>query len=139
MSPSARASDREPAWRACSRSTGRINRNNEYEEAEVWDFQLVTGGLVNVNPALEDSAEILGEFFKKDLVSPEHCTDALKAEILQTRRTDLNKELDEGRSHASNFPQVEKLFRVIETETRTVVISNSLVAEDREARIRRLA
>ena len=105
---------------------GRISRNNEYDEAEVWDFQLVTGGLVNLNPVLEDSAEILGEFFKKDQVSPEHCTAALKAEIIQTRRSDLNKDLEKAEV-TSNFPEVEKLFRVIDTETRTVVISKSLI------------
>ena len=106
--------------------TGRISRNNEYGEAEVWDFQLVTGGLVNLNPALEDSAEILGEFFKKDQVSPEHCTAALKAEIIQTRRSELNRDLEKAEV-TSNFPEVEKLFRVIDTETRTVVISKSLM------------
>jgi CRISPR-associated endonuclease/helicase Cas3 len=105
---------------------GRISRNNEYGDAEVWDFQLVTGGLVNLNPVLEDSAEILGEFLKKDQVSPEHCTAALKAEIIQTRRSELNKDLEKAEV-TSNFPEVEKLFRVIDTETRTVVISKSLM------------
>ena len=99
--------------------------NNEYDEAHVWDFQLITGRLVNVNPALEDSAKILGEFFDNNLVSPEHCTAALSIEILQTRRTDLNKELDKA-EESLNFPEVQKLFRVIDVETRTVIISKSL-------------
>ena len=32
----------------------------------------------------ERQCGILGEFFKKNQVSPEHCTAALKAEIIQT-------------------------------------------------------
>ena len=107
-------------------TTGRINRNNEYDGADVWDFQLVAGGLVNVNPALEDSAEILDEFFRKGHVSPEYCTAALEAEILQTRRSNLNEELRKAEG-SLNFPEVQKRFRVIDTETRTVVISKSLV------------
>jgi CRISPR-associated endonuclease/helicase Cas3 len=108
-------------------TTGRINRNNEYGEADVWDFQLVVEGLVNVNPGLEDSVQVLGKFFNKDLVSPENCTAALQDEIRQTRSSDLNKELEEAEA-SSNFPIVEEKFRVIESKTCTVVISKSLAA-----------
>jgi CRISPR-associated endonuclease/helicase Cas3 len=113
---------------------GRVNRGGEYDSAEVWDFQLIRQNLVNVNPAFEDSAEILGDMFKKNQVSPEHCTHALKAEILQTRRSDLNADLRKAES-SLNFPEVQKRFRVVDAETRTVVISKSLrdkiVAGDR--------
>ena len=106
-------------------SSGRVNRSNEFGGAEVWDFQLVQGGLVNINPAFEDSAEILGDFFKKGLVSPEHCTAALSAEILQTRKADLNEALRKA-EEALNFPEIERLFKVIDTKTKTVVISRAV-------------
>lgn len=106
-------------------TAGRVNRGNEHETAEVWDFQLIAGGLVNVHPAFEDSAEILGKLFRKNQVAPEYCTAALKEEILQTRTTELNKKLQDAED-ASDFPEVQKLFRVIEADTRTVVISKTI-------------
>lgn len=109
-------------------TTGRVNRNNEYDKAgvaEVWDFQLILGGLVNENRDLRDSSEILGRFFARGWVTPDHCTDALKAEIREGRSATLNKALDKAED-SLDFPEVQKLFRVIDSETHTVVVSRSL-------------
>lgn len=111
-------------------TTGRVNRNGEFgQESEVWNFQLIPEGLINVHRDLEISADILGKLLEKGLVSPDDCarlcTSALKDEIIQTRRAELNKDLRKAES-SFNFPEVQKLFRVIDAETYTAVVSKSL-------------
>jgi CRISPR-associated endonuclease/helicase Cas3 len=106
-------------------TSGRVNRNGEYGSSDVWDFQLVAGGIVNTNPGLEDSARIFGDFLEAGRVAPQFCTAALRDEILQTRKTHLNVELDKAEG-TQDFPMVQTLFRVIDAETRTVVVSKSL-------------
>ena len=106
-------------------TAGRVNRNSEFDDATLWDFDLVTGGLINTNPAYEESAKILEQFFRTDEVKPEACTKAMEWEILQTGRSDLYEELKKAEA-AANFPAVDKLFRVIDAKTVTVVVSRSL-------------
>ena len=111
-------------------TTGRVNRNGEFgQNAEVWNFQLKPEGLINVHRDLEISADILGKLLEKGLVSPDDCarlcTSALKDEIIQTRRAELNKDLRKAES-SLNFPEVQKLFRVIDAETYTAVVSKPL-------------
>jgi CRISPR-associated endonuclease/helicase Cas3 len=104
---------------------GRVSRHSEYPGAEVWDFSLVPGGLVNQNPGLEDSAIILAELFTQNRIGPEHCTEALRREVILSRKADLNKELEKAESNR-DFPTVQKLFRIIEEKTVTAVVSKAL-------------
>jgi CRISPR-associated endonuclease/helicase Cas3 len=104
---------------------GRVSRNGEYPGAAVWDFELILGGLVNENRLLRDAADALAPLFAQNRVSAEHCTEALANEIALGRRADLHRELRKA-ENARKFPDVEKLFRVIDADTRTVVVSRTL-------------
>ena len=104
---------------------GRVNRSGESPSADVWDFQLVPGGLVNTNPGYKDSAEVLGQLLKEGKVSPEFCTEALRREIRRTGRADLNEKLRKAEANL-DFPEVEELFRVIDQDTETVVVDKEL-------------
>jgi CRISPR-associated endonuclease/helicase Cas3 len=104
---------------------GRVRRNEEYPDAEVWDFVLVAHDLVNENRDLRDASDVLGLMFKENKVGPEHCTEALAREIRLGRGAELNKELRKA-EESLDFPKVQELFRVISQETKTVVVSQSL-------------
>ena len=106
-------------------TAGRVNRDSEFEDAALWDFDLAPGGLINTNPAYEGSARILGQFFQANEIKPEFCTKAMEREILETGRSELFAELRKAEA-AWNFPEVDKLFRVIDAETVTAVVSRSL-------------
>ncbi|MGD9662951.1 MAG: hypothetical protein AB7U63_16970, partial [Porticoccaceae bacterium] len=104
-------------------TAGRINRNNEYDEAVVWTIQLRKNGLLKEHPAFETSSNILLQLFEEGKVSLEQCTFALREEVLRSSAfTDKISKAEKSLS----FKEVEQLFRVIDADTRTVVVDHDL-------------
>jgi len=63
--------------------------------------------------------------FKEGKVTPANCTEALQREILDLRSKELNTPLKKAEA-AHDFPCVEKLFKIIEQDTFTAVVSREL-------------
>ena len=108
-------------------TAGRVNRHGLRNDANVWTVQLKEGELLKKNPGLKDSSKVLLDLIAQEqIISPELCTNALKREIrLAGTFSDLLLTLEEG----LRFPQVEKEFQVIATETKTVVVDKELVSK----------
>ncbi len=107
---------------------GRINREHKRNDAAVWDFQIIPGTLLRLHPKLKTAARVLGELFRESKVTPEFCKEALRREI---RWDDaLNDELLRAESASdarnSDFPKVAELFKVIDSNTVTVVVASEL-------------
>lgn len=104
---------------------GRINRNAQSSEADVWTISLDANDPdVVANPAWTVSARILFDFFPT--VSPSFCTEALKREL---REGGISSELetlikDEG---VCAFKTVEKNFRVIPDGSVSAVVDKALI------------
>lgn len=107
-------------------TSGRVNRSNEYEHADMWDIQLRHDHLLRPHPAFEASARVLGELFVEDKVSPDFCTEALRREITQEGMSKKKKDIDVAERNA-DFPTVEKLFRIIDSDTVTAIVDEGLV------------
>lgn len=107
-------------------TSGRVNRSNEFEQADVWDIQLRHDHLLRAHPAFEASVRVLGELFVEGKVSPEFCTEALRREIRQEGIPKKKEDILKAERNA-NFPEVEKLFRVIDSETVTAVVEEELI------------
>ena len=107
-------------------TSGRVNRSNEYEQADVWDIQLRHDHLLRPHPAFEASARVLGELFVEDKVSPDFCTEALRREITQEGMPKKKKDIDIAERNA-DFPKVEELFRIIDSDTVTAIVDEALV------------
>ena len=104
---------------------GRVNRQGNCENSEVWTFQLKEGGLLRQHPGLKDAAQVLLYFCKSDVsISPDLCTEALQREV-RLVGIELNK-ISEFENN-KQFPQVEKLFRVINTDTYVTVVDSALI------------
>ncbi len=107
---------------------GRVNRGHERDGAEVWDFQIVPGTLLRLHPKLKTAARVLGELFQEGKVTPEFCKEALRREIRWDNA--LSDELLRAESASdarnSDFPKVAELFKVIDSNTVTVVIASEL-------------
>ncbi len=114
-------------------TAGRVNRDNEYEKADVWDIQLRHDHLLRAHPTFEVSALILGKLFNEGKVSPESSTEALRREIRQEgmpkKKSDIMKA-----ERTADFPTVEKLFRVIDSDTVTAIVDEAFILrlEDHE-------
>lgn len=109
---------------------GRANRHGTDDDAVVYDFILsFTGGLTR-NPTAAASTEVLGELFRKRLlagpIDPARlATQAMKMEM---RRETKRRDALMFAERSGNYPEVAALGRVIETDTRFVIVDSALRA-----------
>ncbi|MEI6125849.1 MAG: CRISPR-associated endonuclease Cas3'' [Pseudomonadota bacterium] len=106
-------------------TAGRVNRHGHIKNSTVWTIQLREGELLKKNPVMNDSSRVLLDLIADgNPISPLLCTNALKREIrLAGTFSDTLVKFEAGLS----FPQVQKDFSVIASDTRTVVIDNGLI------------
>lgn len=106
-------------------TAGRVNRHNKINSANVWSVILKEDGDLKKHPGLRDSSKVLFEILEDgSRISPILCTAALKREIrLAGHFLSALKEHE----NRLQFPQVEKNFRVITSDTRTVVVGEELI------------
>ena len=107
-------------------TAGRVNRHNSEKAEIVWTITLKEEGLLKKHPGMRDSSKVLLDLIAAGYaVSPALCTDALKREIrLAGAFSDSLLKTEEMR----RFPQVEKEFRVIASDTRIVVVDNEIIS-----------
>ncbi len=115
---------------------GRVNRGHERDDAEVWDFQITPDALLRLHPKFKTAARVLGELFQEGKVAPEFCKEALKREIRWDNA--MSKELlraeSTGNARNANFPKVAELFKVIDNNTVTVVVADTLQEQLRKGK-----
>jgi CRISPR/Cas system-associated endonuclease/helicase Cas3 len=104
---------------------GRINRNSEYKEADVWTIILnADDSAVTKNPAFDTSSRILRDLFDNNMtISPALCTEALKREVRES--AGISKELVKQES-IYGFKTVEERFKVIEDQSQLAVVDRQL-------------
>lgn len=115
--------------------SGRVNRQAKHTAAEVWDFHVHDASLPN-NPQLEVAQRVLTRLFKDGSVG------LWTASRLTLRAMQL--EVTEGQSQRARelckmessrrYPEVARLCRVIDTDSRFVVINEDLVETLRKGR-----
>lgn len=106
-------------------TAGRVKRHGGDHESEVWSIRLTTNGLLKSHPGMKESAQVLREYCeRKILICPALCTKALKREIRLAG--ECFGELRDNENQM-RFPIVEKKFRVINTDTRLVVVDKQLI------------
>lgn len=106
-------------------TAGRVNRHNNIRAATVWSVILKEEGDLKKHPGLRDSSKVLFEILEDgSRISPELCTAALKREIRLAGHFLSTLKEHELRLQ---FPQVEKNFQVITSDTRTVVVGEELI------------
>jgi CRISPR-associated endonuclease/helicase Cas3 len=106
-------------------TAGRVNRHSYVNTETVWTVTLKEEDLLRRHPGMADSSRVLLDLISEGhVISPDLCTDALKREIrLAGSFSDSLLRLDQG----LRFPQVERDFRVIASDTRTVVVEGELI------------
>lgn len=106
---------------------GRVNRQGSSAHAEVWSIMLKEGFPLLAHPGLRDSASVLKSLLDDGkLISPSLCTEAFHNEI----RLHGGKAFAQALLHDENrrrFPKVQEDFKVIPSETRTVVVEPELI------------
>ncbi|MFP3041152.1 CRISPR-associated endonuclease Cas3'' [Treponema primitia] len=112
-------------------ASGRINRNDEYDDSEIWTFKIAEGGLLRKHPSFKDSAAILQKYFEDNIkITPELSTQSIEEEIVAYGRSSEFMELVKYERN-NEFKKVEELFKVISTDTRITLVDKELIAKIR--------
>src|SRR6266446_5013753 len=80
--------------------SGRVNRHGLRGGGPIIDFTLVPHPLLNLHPAFEQSALVLGELFREDKVDAKYCREALQREL---DRADIKPFLDRLKMEENAF------------------------------------
>ncbi|OGV85169.1 MAG: hypothetical protein A2340_05275 [Lentisphaerae bacterium RIFOXYB12_FULL_60_10] len=106
-------------------TAGRVNREGLRGDARIADFRLASDPLLREHPGFRDASLVLRELIEEGKVSPEWCLEALRREC---QRGDPSRRIEEIRTHelAKDYPAVDELFRVIDDNTLTIVVDESL-------------
>ena len=109
-------------------ASGRINRSGNRRESTMISFRLRMENGINQNKGMEDSIFVLRQLLGENLpVSTDLCTEALRRELQLDPRSESLLAKVSSAEDVLNFPEVEKLFRIIGDDTRTVVIGEDLI------------
>lgn len=108
--------------------SGRVNRSGERSDSTMVSFSFGNEEIINRNKGMEDSIRVLGELLSSGQpISAELCTEALRRELrLDPGSESLLAKVTKAES-LMDFPEVEKLFRIISADTRTVLVDKDLV------------
>ncbi|MEN6412356.1 MAG: DEAD/DEAH box helicase [Veillonellales bacterium] len=109
-------------------AAGRVNREGTLGDSQMWTFCISEDGMLKLNPGLKESASVLKGYFEiNKTISPELSTQSIVDEIALYGLSGKHKSLVDNES-IQEFRQVEHDFKVIDTDTRLVVV-DATVAE----------
>lgn len=109
-------------------AAGRVGRNGEYPEAEIWSFVLQEDSMLKQNPQLISSIDVLKGYFQKNVkITPELSTKAMNDEIIRDDSClrEIKKLLEF--EAAMEFQAIDEKFRVIDSDTVPAVVDPVLV------------
>lgn len=109
---------------------GRVNRHGNSARAEVFDF-CVNDPLMHNNPQLKTSRNVLKTLFDEKYFESKNpteiVTEAMRRELMSDFGDFENKSLEIIKLEQTNdYPEVAKLCKVIDADTRLVVISTEI-------------
>ena len=114
---------------------GRVNREGEYINSDVWTFRIYEDGKLKLNPGLSDAGEILKDYFEQNkVISPALTTTSISEEIRRNGKNRKNKTLVDSEVN-QNFIDVENEFKVIDSDTRLTVIDSEIASEIQSGKI----
>lgn len=109
-------------------TSGRVNRSGCRSGFRVISFRFNDDERLNANPSLEDGSRVLRQFLEaKRPISSALCTEALRRELqLNPGSESLLKRLV-AEERLLRFPVVERMFKIIATDTRTVIVDQDII------------
>ncbi|MDO4581202.1 MAG: CRISPR-associated endonuclease Cas3'' [Bacillota bacterium] len=109
-------------------AAGRVNREGNASDAEMWVFRSVEDGLLKQNHGLKNAATVLRNYLDAGLqISAELTTQSIADEIAMYGLKGIHKRLVENES-LQNFQSVEREFNVIASDTQLAVVDKKLAA-----------
>lgn len=108
-------------------TSGRVNRHNIRSGSVLYDFVTDDDGILSKHPAFKESAPIVERMWQgiiqPDAIPGDLVTTALRLELERTGG--LAQEIAKAEA-AHNYPEVARLFKIIQTDTRTVIVDKTV-------------
>lgn len=107
---------------------GRINRHGLYDQSELYNFQIINE-YVKQHPAFKTSQRVLKELFKEDLFSQMNTTELMTEAMRRELKLDYDDKVEQIQKleNTNQYPEVAKLCKIINTDSRLVVIDEFIV------------
>ncbi len=113
-------------------TSGRVNRNDLRKGAVLYDFVTDDDGTLSKHPAFKETAPIVSRMWQgiiqPDAVPGELVTTALRLELERTG--EFVQAIAKAES-SHNYPEVARLFKIIQTDTRTVIVDKAVAEQVR--------
>lgn len=117
-------------------AAGRINREGDKNNAELWTFCIAEDGMLKLNPALNHSGIVLKNYLEQNrTISPQLTTQSIQDEIKLYGLNRTHRKLMEYET-LQNFPQVEHDFKVINSDTRLAIVDADIAKRLRAGEVR---
>lgn len=105
---------------------GRVNREGEYDDSEVFSFILSDNPMLINNTSLNDSKNVLKSFLQNGIeISPELSTISISREI-RLGGSDSKYKFLINKENMGDFECVQDDFKIIDTDTRLVIVDSFL-------------
>ena len=108
-------------------AAGRVNRNGEFSDAQMWSFTLRDDSSLSKNPHFDSSIAVLNDYFRNQTeISPDLSTDALTKEMI--RDDSCVKKMQKLLKSEKDlcFCMVSESFQVIESDTCVAIVDPAL-------------
>lgn len=103
-------------------ASGRVNRENIYNDSEMWTFCIAEDGMLKVNLEMKNSAAVLRGYLQSNqIICPELSTKSIADEIALYGISGKPRALIDNES-IQKFTWVEKEFKVIDSDTRLTIV-----------------
>lgn len=107
-------------------TAGRANRSGEFGTSDLWGFRIKPGGLLKIHPAFNTSAKVLVDLHREQEITPELCKEAMRREVRNLNQGRCENDPIVKAEKARQFPDVQEQFKVISSNTITVVVDENL-------------
>lgn len=113
-------------------TAGRVNRDNDWKDSVVYDFQVRAGEPFTHNKQFNDSIWVLSQLWRmkrpkgQPQIQPAYCEEAFTMEVKHGNAKDQFKDKILKEEDNFSFPFVAENFKVITDETLTAIVNKDL-------------
>jgi len=87
----------------------------------------MAGDLLKEHPAFKTSAQVLTDMYREQMIAPEFCREAMRREVRNQNQGKCEDDPIVKDEAKRKFPDVERQFKVISSNTLTVIIDEDLL------------
>lgn len=111
--------------------SGRINRHGKRTLGRLFNFSIFAEDGLNRHPGFDESSDIFNQLWSEmisdDMDSSELCSKAIRKELSRFPEKKTKSELLLSEEQKQGFQEVSKDYRIIDSETATVIVHAGLV------------